>query len=159
MSITLDDIKTAVGIIDNFEGSEITLRYGDLSLIVRRGNAAPPASLATDPAPMPTPVVRELEMATPVASSQPSETDTPAANTILLKAPLSGIIYLQPAPEEPPFVTPGAIVGSEDVVCIIDVMKVMNLIKTPGAGRISRIFVRDGQNVNKGDTILWVEPA
>jgi biotin carboxyl carrier protein len=38
-------------------------------------------------------------------------------------------------------------------------MKVMNLIKSPAAGRISRIDAEDGQVVAKNDIILWVEPS
>ena len=34
MSITLEDIRTALTIVENTEGSEITLRSGDIELIV-----------------------------------------------------------------------------------------------------------------------------
>jgi len=169
MSITLEDIRTALAIVENSEGSEITLRSGDIELIVRRGPAgfaqtavpsasADAAGLLThqahggDPGPA---AVAPSTTRTAGASSP----GAPSATAVALRAPLSGVIYRAPSPEEAPFVIPGASVDPDTIVCIIDVMKVMNLIKSPAAGRISRIDAEDGQVVAKNDIILWVEPS
>lgn len=158
MSITLDDIKVALAIIENGEGQEISLRSGDIELNIRRGPPgvavpAPPAAIV-----LPDATGRVAAPAAALTTSSdpgaaPSQTARP------LHAPLTGVIYRAPAPGEPPFVEPGATVGEETVVCIIDVMKVMNLIKAPAAGRIARIDVQDGHLVTKGDVIMWIEPA
>lgn len=164
MSITLDDIKVALAIVENGEGSEITLRADDIELIIRRG---PSGMAATPPAPLPaiahppTALAAAPETAGPTStqsSAAASAKSAPSPTAIALLAPLTGVIYRAPAPGEPPFVTPGASVGEDTVVCIIDVMKVMNLIKAPAAGRIAQVGVQDGQLVSKGDVILWVEP-
>ena len=160
MSITLDDIKTALAIIENGEGQEISLRSGDIELNIRRGppGAAAPAVPATVVLP-----AAANPAAAPAAAVQPpvsAGSSTPPSPTARpLHAPLTGVIYRAPSPDEPPFVEPGAVVGEESVVCIIDVMKVMNLIKAPAAGRIARIDVLDGHLVTKGDVVMWVEPA
>lgn len=161
MPITLEDIKTALKIIDQSQGGEVNLRFGDVTLIVRRGEAGSDvaASLSATNASKPKPAAEdksrqaEKPQAPSAAGSAPSETAVP------LKAPLTGVIYRAPSPEEPPFVQVGAVVGEEDNVCIIDVMKVMNLIKAPAAGKVSRIDVENEQMVTKGDVVLWVEPA
>lgn len=175
MSITLDDIRTALAIIENSEGSEITLRSGDIELIVRRGpagastNALPPGNettrLAFQPVGSPEPSALASSPPTSGLASSPlkpavsSSPGVPSATAVPLRAPLSGVIYRAPSPGEPPFVIPGAAVDAETVVCIIDVMKVMNLIKSPVAGKISRIDVEDGQVVAKDDVILFVDPT
>ncbi len=159
MPITLEDIKTALAIIDQSEGREITLRHGDLTLIVRRGE--PGSALgdvadglaAAGPGPRPTSNASAAGVLAAAPAGAPSETAVP------LRSPLSGVIYRAPSPESPPFVDMGTEVGPEDTVCIIDVMKVMNLIKAPTAGRIARIDVANGQLLGRGDVILWVEPA
>ena len=160
MSITLDDIKVALAIIENSEGQEISLRSGDIELNIRRGppGAAAPAAparvtLPTAAAPVAAPAAA-AKPAEPVSSGEP-----PSPTAIPLHAPLAGVIYRAPAPDEPPFIEPGTTVSEDSVVCIIDVMKVMNLIKAPSAGRIARIDVQDGHTVAKGDVVMWVEPA
>lgn len=168
MSITLDDIKVALAIIENGEGREISLRSGDIELTVRRGPpgmAAPSTSSSAGASPTATPgavapVSAAVNPVAPAASVASGGGDGPPTPMVVaLRAPLTGVIYRAPAPDEPPFVTPGSVVGEDSVVCIIDVMKVMNLIKAPAAGRISRIDVQDGQLVSKGDAVMWIEPG
>jgi acetyl-CoA carboxylase biotin carboxyl carrier protein len=160
MSITLDDIKVALAIIENGEGREISLRSGDIELTIRRGPPGVAAPAVPAPVVLPTPaapVVAPAAAVPQVGSAAPSA--PPSSTARALHAPLTGVIYRAPAPDEPPFVEPGATVGEDSVVCIIDVMKVMNLIKAPAAGRIARIDVQDGHLVTKGDVVMWVEPG
>ena len=160
MPITLEDIKTALKIIDQSQGGEINLRYGDVTLIVRRGEAGGdvPVNLGATKAVAPRPTAENASAKT-VAQPSSAASAAPSETAVPLNAPLSGVIYRSPAPEEPPFVEIGTDVGAEDAVCIIDVMKVMNLIKAPVAGKIVRIDVENEQLVTKGDVVLWVEPA
>lgn len=158
MSIKLDDVNIALAIIEQGEGSEITLRSGDVELIIRRGQPgaaasplAPASRSRTEPAP-----VAASAAAVPRPASDP--TGAPSTTAVALRAPLTGVIYRAPSPGEEPFVSVGAVVTDDSVVCIIDVMKVMNLIKAPAAGRVVRIDAEDGQQVAKGDVVLWIEP-
>jgi acetyl-CoA carboxylase biotin carboxyl carrier protein len=158
MSITLEDVKTAMAIIDRSEGSEITLRFGDVTLIVRRGGAAVPDAVT----PQAATAVRAAARAVPTPAATAAHTGStgaPSTTAVALTSPLTGVIYRAPSPSEPPFVEIGTVVTLESTACIIDVMKVMNLIKAPVAGTIVRIDVEDGQLMNKGDVILWIEPS
>lgn len=167
MPLTLDDIKIALSIIENSEGTEITLRSGEIELIIRRGPAGvsqSPLPRATEATPLPSQSAVGIPDFSALASSAPkpaaaSSPGVPSTTAVPLRAPLSGVIYRAPSPGEPPFVNPGAAVDADTVVCIIDVMKVMNLIKSPVAGKISRIDVEDSQVVAKDDVILWVDPS
>ena len=55
MSITLDDIKVALAIIENGEGREISLRSGDIELTIRRGPPGVAAPAVPAPVVLPTP--------------------------------------------------------------------------------------------------------
>ncbi|MBT6277983.1 MAG: hypothetical protein HOI95_28090 [Chromatiales bacterium] len=151
MPIKLEDVKTAMEIIDRTEGSEINLQFGDVTLIVRRGNAVAPPVMSTAAA--------TAEVASSTEPQAVLNGAPPSATAIALGAPLTGVIYRAPSPEEPPFVEVGTAVTDEDSVCIIDVMKVMNLIKSPATGTVARIDVDNGQLVNRGDAVLWIEPS
>lgn len=160
MSLTHEDIKTILSIIDQAEGREIHVDYGDMTVIVRRndgsGTAPPPPEVsARKPAAAP-------QAAAPAVSTAPAgagEAAAPSPTAVPLKAPLTGIIYRAPSPEAPPFVEEGTSVGEEDTLCIIDVMKVMNLVKTPAVGTVARIDVENGESVQMGQILLWIEPA
>ncbi|MBY6059403.1 acetyl-CoA carboxylase biotin carboxyl carrier protein [Leisingera daeponensis] len=155
MTITLDDVKTAIEIIDRSEGNEISLKFGDVTLIVRRGGA--PAEVETRPPSVAAAATPAPQKEASIATVVPPST-APGTNAVSLIAPLTGVIYRAPAPDEPPFVEVGSTVTAEDSACIIDVMKVMNLIKAPVAGTVVRIDAQDGELINKGDPVLWIEP-
>lgn len=144
-------------IIDRSQGKEITLKFGDLTLIVRRGDAPAPSIPKVAAG---SPVPKAAHTQAPAAAAIPSilEPSAPSARAVPLKAPLTGVIYRAPAPSEPAFVEVGDTVTGDDTACIIDVMKVMNLIKAPVEGKVLRIEAADGELVTKGDVILWIEP-
>jgi len=98
---------------------------------------------------------------TPVAPS-PSALErrhtTPVDGEVVLRAPMVGRFYRAPKPGAPPFVEVGTVVGPDDVVCIIEVMKLMNSIPAGRAGRIREILVEDGQVVEYDQPLVVIEP-
>ncbi|MEZ5314732.1 MAG: acetyl-CoA carboxylase biotin carboxyl carrier protein [Chlamydiales bacterium] len=75
----------------------------------------------------------------------------------LVTSPMVGTFYLSPSPEDPPFVKIGDSVDEETVLCIIEAMKVMNEVKAGIKGRITEIFVKNGDPVEFGSKIFRVE--
>ncbi|MEK6544119.1 MAG: biotin/lipoyl-containing protein [Elusimicrobiota bacterium] len=72
-------------------------------------------------------------------------------------APLSGVFYRSPSPSAPVFVNTGTSVNKGDVLCIIEAMKVLNEIKAPMSGKVSRIEGVNGKHVKKGDIIFIID--
>ena len=68
-----------------------------------------------------------------------------------------GTFYSKPAPDKEAFVKVGDTVSSGDVVCIIEAMKLMNEIETEFSGTVVEICVEDGQAVEYGQTIMYIE--
>jgi biotin carboxyl carrier protein len=50
----------------------------------------------------------------------------------------------------------GDVVKANQVLCIIEAMKMENEIATPKAGTVQDVNVRDGQPVNEGETLLVI---
>jgi acetyl-CoA carboxylase biotin carboxyl carrier protein len=69
-----------------------------------------------------------------------------------------GVFYAAPSPEAPPFVTVGQTVVKGTELCIIEVMKVMNLVKAPVDGKIVDILVANGTAVELGQALMWISP-
>jgi acetyl-CoA carboxylase biotin carboxyl carrier protein len=75
-----------------------------------------------------------------------------------IKAPMVGTFYRSPSPGAPPFVEPGARVERDTVVCIIEVMKLMNSIRAGVSGTVREIRVENGEPVEFGQVLLVIEP-
>jgi len=73
-----------------------------------------------------------------------------------IKSPMVGTFYRSASPDADPFVSEGARVGEDDVVCIIEAMKVMNEIKAECQGEIVEILVENGDPVEFGQPMFLV---
>ena len=93
---------------------------------------------------------------------QPAEKtgeDAGGKKIIEIKAPMIGTFYRSPAPDAQPFVEVGQTVKPDDVLCIIEAMKLMNEIKSETAGKIVQILGESGGSVEYGQVIFLLEPA
>jgi acetyl-CoA carboxylase biotin carboxyl carrier protein len=118
--------------------SEIEYAVGDCRIRVGRDRPQP----ATPPA------------AGPTAEATPA---TPPASPDAVKAPMVGVVYLGPEPGAPPFVRLGDTISEGQVLLIIEAMKVMNQIRAPRAGQLSRIMVEDAEPVEYGAPLMLIE--
>lgn len=74
-----------------------------------------------------------------------------------ITSPMVGTFYKAPSPDAKPFVELGATIKEGQVVCIIEAMKLMNEIEADAAGKIVEICVEDGQPVEFGQVLMYVE--
>ena len=72
-------------------------------------------------------------------------------------SPMVGTFYKSPSPDADPFVEVGKTVSKGDVVCIVEAMKLMNEIESEFSGKIVEICVEDGQPVEFGQVLMYVE--
>ena len=75
----------------------------------------------------------------------------------VIKSPMVGTFYKAPAAGAPPFVEVGGLVAQGEVVCIIEAMKLMNEIESDFSGKIVEICVEDGQPVEYGQPLMYIE--
>ena len=81
----------------------------------------------------------------------------PAPPKTIIRSPMVGTFYTQPAPDAPPFVQPGAQIEVGKVVCIIEAMKLMNEIKAEVRGKIAEVLVNNGDPVEFGQPLFSLE--
>lgn len=152
MKFDTDYIEQLAKIIADNELTEISLEDGNQAITIRKDlqeivSAGLPMPVAAPAAAAPT--------AAPAAPK--AETAEPAKKGNPVVSPMVGTFYSKPAPDKEPFVKVGDTVSSGDVVCIIEAMKLMNEIETEFSGKIVEICVEDGQAVEYGQTIMYVE--
>lgn len=73
-------------------------------------------------------------------------------------APLTGVYYARPTPDQPPFVTPGTTIEAGQVVALIETMKLFNEVLSEIAGEVIDVTVHEGDLVEVGQPIMYVRP-
>jgi acetyl-CoA carboxylase biotin carboxyl carrier protein len=132
MGLTDDDVREILRLIDESELDELHIETGEFKLHVVRGAAAAPASAPAEAAP---------------ASDG-------AAKTIA--APMPGTFYRAEGPGMAPFVEVGAQVEPDTVVCIIEIMKMMNAVPAGVSGTIVEVCAEDAELVADGAPLFRV---
>ncbi len=136
--LTDDDVSEILRIIDESGVDELRIETRGFRLHVLRGGATP--ALVAEPEEAPPP---------PVA---PDGRD-------VVTAPMLGTFYRAEGPGRPPYVEVGSTVGADTVVCLIEVMKMMNSIKAGVAGTVAEVCAGNGDLVEFGQPLFVVEPA
>ena len=147
---------------------ELSIKYGDIELALSKtpgglshlkaAHAPAPAAPEAVPAAPAAPAVEE----TP-APKAPEPAPTPAASEapadgVEITAPMVGTYYAAPKPGADPFVKVGDEVEVGQVLCIVEVMKLMNNIEAKVAGTVKQILVENEEAVEHGQTIMIIEP-
>ena len=106
---------------------------------------------AAGDAPAPAAVAAE-----PLASPRVSETARQAGSNEV-RAPLFGVVHLQQAPGEPPFVQVGDVIEAGQMLCSIEAMKVFNDVRAERGGRVAAVLVASGSEVEAGQPLITLE--
>ena len=161
MALTDEDVREILRIIDESDLTELRLQTEGFLLHVVKGERtldapAPPVPPAPPTAPAaPTPAERPPDSA-PASLAPPSARSDGAAT---ISAPMLGTFYRAEAPGKPPFVEVGVRVEPETIVCIIEVMKMMNSVPAGVSGTIAEIVPANAELVEYGQPLFRVTPA
>ena len=139
----LRDLLAAVEAADL---AELELGTGGLRVYMRRRmtTAAVPSITATPPA------ADRAAAATVVAADQ---------DLLAVRTPLTGMFYTAPTPQDPPYVQAGDPVEVDQVVALVEAMKVFNEIRSEHRGVVERIVAQSGQLVHADQPLLLLRPA
>lgn len=162
--MNLETIEKLIKFMETHELTELSVREGDLEFKARRGERRemPYVFQPTHS------IVHPAEQSAPApASKGAAEPPKPAAQaasgtgkpTQEICSPIVGTFYRKPNPTSQPFKEVGDRVQKDDVVCIVEAMKVMNEIKADVAGTIVKILVEDATPVEFGQPLFLVEPS
>jgi acetyl-CoA carboxylase biotin carboxyl carrier protein len=135
MALTADDVREILRLIDESELDELRIETAEFKLHVVRGEAAAPAP------------------AEPAPAVKPSADGASAT----IAAPMPGTFYRAEGPGMAPFVDVGTRVEPDTIVCIIEIMKMMNSVPAGVAGTIVEICAEDAQVVGDGEALFRVQ--
>ena len=99
------------------------------------------------------------------AAGRAAATTVPATATgaeqdlLAVRTPLTGLFYTAPTPQDPPYVQAGDPVEMDQVVALVEAMKVFNEIRSEHRGVVERIVAQSGQLVHADQPLLLLRPA
>lgn len=91
---------------------------------------------------------------TPSIHDRAIQTKTMTAITV--EAPMPGVLYRRPNPDEEVFVSEGDAVEAGDTLGLIGVMKTYNDIVSPAAGVVEEILIENEEEIVAGDELFVI---
>ena len=147
--MNLKKIEEVIRLMEKHDLTEISIEEEGTKYHIRKGSGGQVEKIIQAPPAVVAPVPQET------SATAPKEEN----NLIEIKAPMVGTFYRSPAPDAKPFVDIGTKINENDLLCIIEAMKLMNEIKSEMKGKIVDILVENGEPVEFGQVLFLIEPA
>lgn len=138
MPLSDEDVREILRLIDESDVAELSVEGAAFSLYVRRAGDEP------EPARV------------PVVAAASGAAASGGLHTVA--SPMLGTFYRAQAPGAEPFVDVGTRVEPDTVVCLIEVMKMMNSVPAGVAGTIVEVCAENAQLVDDGAPLFSVRP-
>jgi acetyl-CoA carboxylase biotin carboxyl carrier protein len=160
--MNLKELKELIEFLIEKDITEFELERGDVKVKIKRGgehtvvysNGEMPKSAAG--------FVTETRPATgsaaPATAPVPLSEPAPEENLHTVKSPIVGTFYEAPSPGAPPFVKVGDMVEVNQVLCIVEAMKLLNEIESDVAGEIVKKLGSNGQPIEYGQELFVIRP-
>jgi len=173
-SLTYKEVLEILKLIDESPCQELRLELAGFKLEIIKGKdlARQPGEVSFKPTPAMSPPASSStapsirnEQAAPAEKKEEASviglsslSETVQVSGVEVKSPLSGTFYRAPAPGARPFVEEGDEVEAGEQVGIVEVMKLMNSVKSPVKGKVRKILVANETMVKMGQTLMIIEP-
>ena len=163
----IKEIQNLIKFVSKSGVNEVSLEQGDFKITIKTEmpGSEPVYIQQSIPQAMPQPVsVPAPTAAAPAADSAATSGDggqsaADDSKLITVKSPMIGTFYRRPSPDKDLFVNVGDTIGSGDVLCIIEAMKLFNEIESEVSGKIVKILVDDMSPVEYDQPLFLVDPS
>ena len=162
------DIERILELVRTHDLAEFELERDGLKLRVRKAgasptfHAAPMQMMPMATAPAPAPALAAAPQAAPApaaAGGARAEAEPESVELAVVKSPIVGTFYRCPEPGAPSFVEIGQRVKKDQVLCIIEAMKLMNEITSEYDGEVVSAYVENGKPVQYGERLFAIKTA
>jgi oxaloacetate decarboxylase alpha subunit len=138
-------IRELIEMVEGSDVGELTVEDAGVRITVRRQDERPLAPV----------------QAAPAVTSADNGAAEPAAprvsQTVTVPSPMVGTFYRSPSPTAEPFVSEGDTVAVDQVLCVLEAMKLFNELKSEHAGVIRAVLVGNAEPVEYGQPLFELE--
>ena len=165
--MNFDEIERILELMRSHDLVEFELESEGLKVRVRKGAAGSPqvTHQLSAGSPMPLAELPVIHHQTPVlppaaiAAPGPLAADDTELELAVVKSPIVGTFYRSSEPGAASFVDVGDHVKKDQVLCIIEAMKLMNEITSEYEGEIVSVYVENGKPVQYGERLFAIKTA
>ncbi|MBD8015677.1 MULTISPECIES: acetyl-CoA carboxylase biotin carboxyl carrier protein [Planococcus] len=164
----IQEIREIIKLVDGSSIEEFSYEFEGVKVKMKKsgsGKVQPSASssIQTSPAskaveapsaPAPAKEPKAEELVSEEAPEIPADNESEYHKIL---SPMVGTFYESPSPDEDAYVQVGTKVTADQVVCIVEAMKLFNEIEAEVDGEIAEILVKDGQLVEYGQPLFLVK--
>lgn len=153
------DIEALIRQFGASDWNELHLQIGEDEIYLsKNADAALKGVAPAAPAPMAAAAASApaAGAATAPAAAAPAA-DIDRTGWIAITAPNLGTFYRAPTPEAAPYVTVGTQVAADTEICLVEIMKLFTTISAGLSGTVREIVAQDGDMVEFGATLMWIE--
>jgi acetyl-CoA carboxylase biotin carboxyl carrier protein len=159
-----DDIERILQLVREHDLAEFELEREGLKLRVRKNTTGVTHDVHTGlPAAAPSaPAGPVLHQPPPLPAAAPLPAALEGDDTVelaVVKSPIVGTFYRSSEPGAASFVEIGDRVKKDQVLCIIEAMKLMNEITSEYEGEIVSVYVENGKPVQYGERLFAIKTA
>lgn len=169
----LEKLRDLIRMLENSTLSEIEIEEEGRRIKLRK---PAPEVVASHQVVQALPIHTEAAQQTPPRSEPTAKQETPQHESksdpekpeaaaeeeeglVTINSPMVGVFYSAPAPGEAPFVKPGDSIDTDQTLCIVEAMKLMNEVTAKFAAVVAKCLVENGEPVEFGQPLFAVRPT
>jgi acetyl-CoA carboxylase biotin carboxyl carrier protein len=157
VEIDLEEVKDLIRILRENNVNEFEYSKGDYHVRIKHGALVEPIPLGNAAAAAVT--SHGAEKVVSAVPAQKGEPPVAAGEQLLeVRSPMVGTFFRSSNPGSGAFVEVGDIVRKNQVLCIVEAMKIMNEIESDVEGELVKVHVSNGQPVEFGEMLFSVRP-
>jgi len=147
-------VRELAKVFRQYELDELEIEAGDQRILLRQSDIAPPVAAAA-------PQVVHVPAAAPPTARVPLDAPVvvASAEADFITSPFVGTFYRSARPDTPSFVEVGAVVRPGQTLCIVEAMKLMNEIEAEVSGTVIEVFAQNGKSVEFGQKLFRIKKA
>ena len=156
-----EDIERILELVRRHDLAEFEVESDGMKLRIRKASAAfpmppviPQAAVASSPA-----ATVSASTVAPPAPPPAAAEEEESVELAVVKSPIVGTFYRSPEPGAAAFVEVGQRVKKDQVLCIIEAMKLMNEITSEYDGEIVSAYVENGKPVQYGERLFAIKTS
>ena len=152
-NISSQDLDALIALFQGSTWTVLRLAVGETTLVLSK-NAGADLDEWVSALPSEAQAKTEPRGATALASPAPAIRD----GWTVVRAPSLGTFYRSPKPGSPPYCEAGQIIGSQQELGLLEVMKLFTTVRSGVAGTVREILAKDGGLVEFDQPLFLIEP-
>jgi acetyl-CoA carboxylase biotin carboxyl carrier protein len=160
--MAFDEIERILALMREHDLAEFEMEREGLKLRFKKTQSDAVIPTVIPVAAAQVPVVQQAAIGPPGATPTAIAAESPEEDELelaVVKSPIVGTFYRSPEPGAPSFVEIGQRVKKDQVLCIIEAMKLMNEITSEYDGEIVNVYVENGKPVQYGERLFAIKTS